>query len=252
MSLLARVRADQLIFEDTSGTDSCENGDGLAAWGIYEGSQTGSLFVQSTSGNRPTWNSSDGGYPSVSVSASHTIALAHSSPWVLTSFSWMAVVKVTENLNTHLWGRGASWVNAGVYLYSGGGAPRFINFHTGYSTRMSQLSKPDTTATTWFVAAGTADSECIKLHINRQSSSRHVQAHTVNFGTSPLTLFGDGSTYRMTGAAREFAFWDVALTANEMAAEIDAAMGRWGVTNTIAPPDSVVRPSHPMYQQVIG
>lgn len=243
MSLLARVRADQLTFEDTSGTDACENGDGLASWGIYEGSQAGSLFVQSTGGNRPIWNSSDGGYPSVSVTgaSAQRIALAHSAPWVLTAFSWLAAIKITTAQNRHIWGRGGAWTNAAVYLdgYTANMEFRSLYFHTGYLTRFAATPKPDNTNTTWFVAAGIADASKMEIYLNRQSVARVSQSNTIDFGTNPLTLFGDGSgsaSYNMTGAAREFAFWDNALTGAEMQVEIDAAMLRWGISNTVTPP----------------
>lgn len=245
MTLLARWRADQLIFEDTGGTDACENGDGVAAWGIYEGSQAGNLATQSTSGNRPIWNSSDGGYPSVSVTGSSVqrLSVSHSAPWALTSFSWIAVVRTSLAAFTHLWGRGSSWANAGCFTndISSGSINTGVVFHTSYTARASIVTKPDITASTWFVAGGTADGSCIKTYANLQSASRVLKSQTVNFGTNPLTLFGDGGTngsYHMTGAAREFAFWDAALTENEMATEIASAMSRWGVTNTIAPPTS--------------
>lgn len=244
MTLLARWRADQLTFEDTGGTDASENGDGLAAWGIYEGSQAGALATQSTAGARPIWNSSDGGYPSVSVTGSlaQRMALAHSAPWVLTAFSWLAVVRMVEGFQRHIWGRGSSWANAGCYLTQNSSAiNRSVLFHTHYEQRSSIVSKPDDTSSTWFVVGGTADASCIKVYVNKQSSSRLLQSQTVNFGTSALTLFGDGSgstTYQMTGAAREFAFWSSALSETEMQTEITAAMSRWGVTNTVTPPAS--------------
>lgn len=259
MTLLARWRADQLTYEDTGGTDACENGDGLAAWGIYEGSQAGNLATQSTSGARPVWNSSDGGYPSVSVtgSSSQRIALAHSAPWVLTVFSFLAAIKITNGRDVHVWGRGGAWTNAGLYLdgFVENHVYQVLYFHTSYATRYSALPKPDNTSSTWFVVAGIADGSKMELYINRQSVSRILQTQTINFGTSALTLFADGSgtsMYNMTGAAREFAFWNTALTGLEMQTEIDAAMTRWGITNTVTPPASAVRPSHPMSQQVIG
>lgn len=260
MALLARWRADQLTFEDTGGTDACENGDGVAAWGVYEGSQAGNLATQSTGASRPIWNSNDGGYPSVSVtgSSSQRLDLSHSAAWVLTSFSWMAVVRFTPGLVRHIWGRGASWLNAGIFVteISTGGILTGLTFHTGYTTRAAVISKPSSVNADWFVLAGTADSSCLKTYANEQSACRILQSQTVNFGTNPLTLFGDGSgasTYHMTGAAREFAFWDAALTETEMQAEISAAMARWGVTNTVTPPTGgTSRPSVPFTQQVIG
>jgi len=245
MTLLARWRADQLTFEDTGGTDSCENGDGVAAWGIYEGSQAGLLATQATAGNRPVWNSSDGGYPSVSVAgaSAQRIALAHSAPWALTEFSWLAVVKITQTQYAHVFGRGGSWANAGCFLsdFTTGMLYRQFAFHTGYSTRAAGCSKADDTSTTWQVVAGVANGSKIECYVNRQSVERMLQTQTINFGTNPLTLFGDGSgssSYHMTGAAREFAFWDNALTGAEINTEIDAAMARWGITNTVTPPSS--------------
>jgi len=260
MTLLARWRADQLTYEDTGGTDACENGDGLAAWGIYEGSQAGSLATQSTAGNRPIWNSNDGGYPSVSVtgSSAQRIALSHSAPWVLTAFSFLAAIKITNGRANHVWGRGSAWTNAGLYLdgFIENNTYQTVYFHTSYATRWSSVPKPDNTGTTWFVAAGIADGTKLELYVNRQSVGRILQSQTINFGTNPLTLFADGSgptiMYNMTGAAREFAFWSTALAGSEMQTEIDAAMTRWGITNTVTPPASAVRPSHPMSQQVIG
>lgn len=247
MTLLARWRADQLVFEDTSGTDAAENTDGVAAWGIYEGSQAGSVATQSTSGNRPIWNSDDGGYPSVSVTGSSTqrLNLAHSAPWVITSFSWLAAIKITMGNLTHVWGRGSAWTNAGVMSNPtiSGTSIYQITFHTGYITRAIPTAHPTHLAATWFVIGGTADGSCIKSYINTQSASRVLQSQTVNFGTNPLTLFGDGSTFaqfHMTGAAREFAFWDSALSETDMQTELAAAMTRWGITNTVEPPSSGV------------
>lgn len=262
MALLARWRADQLVFEDTSGTDAAENADGLAAWGIYEGSQAGSLATQSTSGNRPIWNSSDGGYPSVSVTRSSVqrLNLSHSAAWAVTAFSWLAVVKIDTTAIglPHLWGRGSGWTNAGVMACAdpfGANIYSALLFHAHYE-RPVQIARPSMSSSTWFVVAGTADGTDICSYVNRQSASRLSLARTVDFGTSALTLFGDGSAssnYHTTGAAREFAFWNTALTGAEMNTEIDAAMTRWGITNTVTPPTaSSAKPSHPMSQQVIG
>jgi hypothetical protein len=243
MALLARWRADQLAFTDTAGTTSAANGDAVAAWEIFEGSQQGNLATQDTSGNRPTWNSDDGGYPSVSVdgSLSQRLDLAHAAPWALTEFSWLSVVRITNASNRHIWGRGGAWSNAGAFLdrFANASAQEFRNvfFHTSYLIRFTALPKPDVTNTTWFAVSGTADGNKIECFINRQSVARVSQTQAVNFGTNPLTFFGDGSgssIYHMTGAAREFAFWDTALAQSEMKSEIDAAMTRWDISNTVA------------------
>lgn len=260
MALLARWRADQLVFEDTGGTNAAEDTDGVASWGAYEGSQAGALAVQATGGNRPTYNASDGGYPSVSVvgASSQRLTLAHSAPWVLTAFSWLAAIKMTSAQYRHIWGRGSAWTNAGCFLdgFTANMEFRCLYFHTGYLTRFSSLPKPDSTSTTWFVAAGIADANKIEVYVNRQSVARVSQSNTVDFSTNPLTLFADGggsASYNMTGAAREFAFWDSALTGAEMQDEIDTVMDRWEITDTVTPPTSgTARPAHPMKSQVIG
>jgi hypothetical protein len=167
------------------------------------------------------------------------LSLAHSAAWVLTQFSWLAAIKITEAQWSHIWGRGSTWGNAGCFLDAtnylsnvhGG-----IYFHTSYNVRGAQAIKPDVTATTWFVVAGIANGANIQVFVNRQSVSRLLQSQTINFGTNPLTLLGDGSSnsaYHPTGATREFAFWDTALTQSAMESEIDAAMSRWGISNTV-------------------
>jgi hypothetical protein len=116
-----------------------------------------------------------------------------------------------------------------------------VFFHTSYLTRFSALPKPDHTDTTWFVVAGTASATAIDCYMNRQSVARVLQSQTIDFGTNPLTLFGDGSgtaIYHMTGASREFAFWSTALSGADMQTEIDAAMTRWGITDTVSVPAS--------------
>ena len=252
MTLLARWRADQLVYEDTGGTDLAENGDGVAAWGIYQGTQAGNLATQATAGNRPTYNSNDDGYPSISVvrASVQRLDLAHSAPWVLTQFSWLSVLKIanntTANQASHIWGRGSGWTNAGAFvdgfsintLFSG------IAFHTAYNVRAVLNQKPDTTATNFFCVAGVADGTTMRLFVNRQSVTRLSQSQTINFGTNALTIFGDGSSssvYHPTGAMRELSFWSVALSESSMASEIDTAMATWGVSNTIAPPAIGIR-----------
>jgi hypothetical protein len=61
-------------------------------------------------------------------------------------------------------------------------------------------------------------------------------------GTSALTLGEDadlsGLYNLVQGVIYEVAFWDAGLSESEMATEIDGAMTRWGVTNTVTPPST--------------
>jgi hypothetical protein len=85
-----------------------------------------------------------------------------------------------------------------------------------------------------------ADGTCIKLGINRQTAVRILQSQTIAMGTNAIAIGADAdnTSYSMAGAMREIAFWDTALSEADMATEVDAAMTRWGITNSVTPPSS--------------
>ena len=206
----------------------------MASWGVYEGTLAGQLAVQSAAGRRPTYNANDGGYPSLSSSNANRSSLdsAHSAAWLVTAFSWLAVVKtgVWQNYR-HLWGRGPSWTNAGCYLrvVESTSTVPVLYWHCGYTYRAVFVHHPANDPTAWFVAAGTADTTVQKGYVNRQSASRLLETQTIAMGTSGTTLFSDAddmSYGSLDGALREIAFWNTALTESQMASEIDAAMSR--------------------------
>lgn len=254
MALLARWRADQLVYEDTSGTDAVEDTDAVAAWGIADGSLAGSLATQSTSGRRPVYAANDGGYPSLTFSNANksSLLLAHSAAWVLSALTWLVVVKPTKSTvqanvsgNGVIVGKGASWANFGVhvnqFLPAIGTPANVIWQHDSYSQRVVAITAP-ANSNDWMVLCGCADASGVRMCLNRQSSVRIAQTKAVALGTASIAIGADAdnTAYSMGGPMREVAFWDTALDESEMAAEIDAAMSRWGVTNTVEPPASGV------------
>jgi hypothetical protein len=246
MSLLARWRVDQLVYEDTSGTDAVEDADAVASWGISAGSVTG-LAVQSTSGRRPVYAANDGGYPSLTFSNTNksSLLLAHSASWVTSALSWLAVVKhanTNSSVPRHFWGRSAMWTEAAAWYTSHNATgsatpPSDIYAHSGYQTRGISMPRQ---SSGWFVIAGTIDATELRMYGNRQSAVRIAQSGTLSMGTSSLAIGADAdnTAYSLDGSYRELAFWNTALSESEMATEIDAAMARWNVTNTVTPPAS--------------
>lgn len=246
MTLLARWRADQSVYEDTSGTDAAEDADSVASWGIAAGSVTG-LALQSTSGRRPVYAANDAGYPSLTWSNTNksSLLLAHSASWVTTSLSWLAVVKHQNTSSAtprHFWGRSFMWNEAGAWFTAHNAVPSVnpvsdIYSHSGYLSRGISIPRQ---SSGWFVIACTIDANELRMYGNRQSAVRIAQSGTLSMGTGSLAIGADADNtiYSFDGSMREIAFWNTALTESEMGTEIDAAMSRWGVTNTVTPPAS--------------
>lgn len=252
MALLAQWRADQEVYEDTGGTDAVEDADAVASWGVYSGTLAASLATQSTVGRRPVYTANDGGYPSLTFSNTNksSLLLAHSSDWLVSALSWLAVIKPTKTTaiaagagNGTVWGKGSAWANGGCHisqLIVSVNTPANLSWwHTGYTSRIAALSSPESVAS-WYVLWGIADGTCIKGGVNRQSAVRTLQSQTIAMGTNSVAIGADADNtlYSMAGAMREIAFWDTALSESDMATEVDAAMTRWGVTNSVSPPSS--------------
>jgi hypothetical protein len=252
MALLAQWRADQEVYEDTGGTNAAEDTDAVASWGVYAGTLSASLATQSTSGRMPVYASNDGGYPSLTFSNTNksSLLLAHSSDWLVSAVSWLAVIKPTKTTvspsgsgNGTIFGKGSSWTNFGCHIsqmISGiNTPPNMFWFHTGYTTRTVIMSTADSAAS-WQVIWGIADGACIKSGVNRQSAVRTLQSQTIALGTNAVAIGADAdnTAYAFTGSMREIAFWDTALSETDMATEVDAAMTRWGISNSVSPPSS--------------
>lgn len=252
MALLAQFRADQEVWSDTGGTTAIANGGSVAGWGVAAGTLAASIATQATAGRRPIYASSDGGYPSLTFSnaSKSSLLLAHSSDWLVSAVSWLAVVKPTKTTvasggagNGIVFGKSNTWANIGCHigqLITGISTPaNVVWLHTGYTTRMAVLSLPEAAAS-WHVIWGIADGVCIKGGINRQSAVRTLQSQTIALGTTSLAIGADAdnTVYSMSGAMREIAFWDTALSEADMATEVDAAMTRWGISNSVTPPSS--------------
>lgn len=252
MALLAQWRADQEVYEDTGGTDAVEDADAVASWGVYAGTLAASLATQSTVGRRPVYTANDGGYPSLTFSNTNksSLLLSHSSDWLVSAVSWLAVVKPTKTTvqasgsgNGTIFGKGSSWTNFGCHisqLITGiNTPPNLFWFHTGYTTR-SVITSTAESAASWQVIWGFADGTCIKGGVNRQSVVRTLQSQTIALGTSAVAIGADADNtgYSFAGSMREIAFWDTALSETDIATEVDAAMTRWGITNSVSPPSS--------------
>ena len=252
MALLAQWRADQEAYEDTGGTDAVEDADAVASWGVYAGILSASIATQSTAGRRPVYTANDGGYPSLTFSNTNksSLLLTHSSDWLVSAVSWLAVVKPTKTTavpsgtgNGTVFGKGSSWGNFGCHiaqLITGISPPaNILWWHTGYSSRIATWTMPDNTAS-WQVIWGMADGTCIKGGVNRQSAVRTLHSQTIALGTNSVAIGADADNtlYSMAGAMREIAFWDTALSELDMATEVDAAMTRWGISNSVSPPSS--------------
>ncbi len=252
MALLAQWRADQEVYEDTGGTDAVEDADAVASWGVYAGTLSASLATQATAGRRPVYTANDGGYPSLTFSNTNksSLLLAHSSDWLVSAVSWLAVIKPTKTTtipsgvgNGAVFGKGVTWTNFGCHvsqlIISVSTPANFAWWHTGYTTRSVCASLPDVSAS-WHVLWGIADGTSIKAGINRQSAVRTLHSQAIAMGTSSVAIGADADNtlYSMAGAMREIAFWDTALSENDMATEVDAAMSRWGISNSVSPPSS--------------
>lgn len=252
MPLLAQFRADQEVWSDTGGTTAATDGGAVAGWGVASGTLSTSIATQSTSARRPTYTANDGGYPSLTFSNANrsSLLLSHTSDWLVSAVSWLAVVRPTKTTviaggtgNGILWGKGASWLNIGAHigqLITGINSPANVFWwHTGYTSRIATFSTADGSAT-WSVVWGVADGVCIKGGVNRQTAVRTSQSQTIALGTNAVAIGADAdnTVYSMAGTMREIAFWDEALSESAMAAQVDAAMSRWGISNSVTPPAS--------------
>ena len=244
MALLFRCRADQKVYNATTGTTAASDGGAVGSWEPSDGLITTRL-LHATKGPTYRANDNSSGYPGLEWSAGKLLTLAHSSYWTgWSSLSWLVVARNLDSPSSstyrYLWGKGTSagsWNNIGCRINNASFSEDVFTWHdAGYAGRKCSETTPTETASVRYVLAGSANSSKICTYVNLQSSSRRAISQSISVGTAQFVLGEDAEgsgTYNLTqGVVFEIAVWNAALTESEMATEIGNAMTRWGVTNT--------------------
>lgn len=263
MALLFRCKTTEKVYNSTGGTTAASDGGTGVSWEPAEGLIT-TRFLHASKGPTYRANDNSSGYPGLEWSAGKLLQMAHSADFVgWSSFSWMIVCRNLDVSSSsqyrYLLSKGSSagaWDRFGVRINAGSYTEDVITFHPGgYTGGKGSESPPNETAATRYVLLGSADGSKICTYVNRQTATRRAITNSITMGTSGLTLGEDvdgSGTYNLTqGVIFEVALWNSALTDSEAFTEIDAAMTRWGVSNTVTPPSSGGAVAYPPVRRFI-
>lgn len=250
MSLLWTLDASDStkLFADTSKTTPITDGTGVAAV-VTAGGLISTDALQSTSGNRPTYraNYSSSGYPALEFDGTNDLlSIAHSSGWNASVIDLFAVLTSTSN---------ATGTYKGIFGKFGDGS-----WGTGwgatYTLGYLSFGSPQYTA-----CEGTAIlNSRIMCHFHFEAlkngcdqGGRYIGSR---FGTGPSDTTADvmiggapGGIYPFAGAINEICFFGGGETDADILTTKNSLRSKWGLASVST---GTSRPSHPMYQQVIG
>lgn len=249
MALLFRLRADQKVYNATTGTTAASDGGSVGSWEPYEG-LISTRALHATKGPTYRANDNSSGYPGLEWSAGKLLTMAHSSEWVgWTSFSWLIVGRnfdvSSSSQYRYLFSKAStygSWDRFGLRINQANYSEDLFTFHPGAygDARQSETVQSNTSGR--FVLAGSADGSKLCTYVNTRTATRNPKSNTITIGTSPFTIGEDvdaSGTYNLTqGTFYEIALWNAALSETEMATELTSAMSRWGITETLGPASS--------------
>ena len=128
------------------------------------------------------------------------------------TFSGWFNADVLENTNMWEWGTGSS-ERLGIYTWDN-------DFHVKLKDQNLTTSAHGLSTGTWFHLANTYDGSTLTLYLNGSSfaTASHSSVSTTPVGN--LRIGGDtsaGGGYKWDGKVDEFAFWNVALSAYDVA-----------------------------------
>lgn len=260
MGLVYRLDASDIttLFSDAGKTTQVTDGGSVYCWAPKSGSAVTTDAVQATALNRPTYraNYSSTGLPGVEFDGSNDLlGVAHSSGWNTTSIvEIMAVVyadvtsvgafrPVITKASTGSW-------NDTFHLTQSNG-----NWMFGSPT-YNQIMLTER-AGAWVLLYGRAGNAApVHFRYSKALSSEFTPIMGSGSTTTPTTNssnvqigFGPGGSY-FNGAIGELRVY----TGGETVATVEAAMydlaTRWGLMASQG--GGTARPTHPMFQQVIG
>ncbi|MBL8535113.1 MAG: LamG domain-containing protein, partial [Betaproteobacteria bacterium] len=137
--------------------------------------------------------------------------------------TWDAVAMKSSN---------SSWNDGyGLAIYPDGRLHFFINNYNNV-----EISTP-LAVDTWTHVAGTYDGATLRLYVNGEEVASRVYSGTINHTTQPLLLGQGAGGYPWRGMLDEVRLWNVARSAEDIAANYRAAIvgshegliGRWGM-----------------------
>lgn len=250
MSLLYKLDARQLgsLWANDAKTVQATDGSVVAVWSPLSGSTITTDLVQTSNTLRPLYraNYNSSGYPGVEFDgANDAMVCAYSSAWAVTSVTCLAVITCRNIVNQEYFlGRSSSsWTNGWqIANYIG-------SFHGGGSAYNAAGSIPNRTGMQLFVLRVSNG-----VYQDFKVSDRHTGLYTSGSIPSSTNDFRIGAV--STGlfspqiGVHHVSIWDTALTHSELDAaayECDQAFGL-GLYASRA----TSKPTHPMYQQVIG
>lgn len=245
------------MFSDTAKTTPIVNGATVAAWVPHASSAVAIDALQSTASKRPTYNSnySASGYPALVFDGSDDeLQVVHNSGFVKTAYDLVCVVTPIANFSQKLifakltsagWDDGFNIGNWNGILR--GGSPNF-----NYFADTPAVFVVGTRVLIWLRCKLNEGLQ----YISTASSSRTMQlpafgAAASCSSTSPYSI---GGTYNNTGgfvsnmALHEVQIHECDESVVTFQARVRALEEKWGLRTA----SSVAKPSHPMYQQVIG
>jgi len=235
------------LFADTSKTVAITDGTGVAA-AVPAGGSITTDALQSTSGSRPTYraNYSSSGYAALEFdgSADH-LSIAHSSDWNVSILDVFAVVTLTSSSGSRgvisKWSN-TSWNDAWGIAVDGGsfriGAPSYTNAAAKYTGSTRMLLHVH------FENAGNGGQFGLYYGGGTTGSGPANNSAPVFIGRADPS----GAFY-MAGAINEICFFGGGETDQVIVDTKQMLRSKWGLASVAT---SSARPSHPMYQQVIG
>lgn len=208
------LKSDTGVYSD-AGTTSCTNGDTVYQWNDQSGN--GNHCVQTTSGDRPTYNTNKvNGLPAVTFSSKHLL-----QPYVGTTAFYLIVVKSTvSGDNCVLSAQPSSGPSSPYWLMTGQSAGYCKHQRTG-SVSVEHTGGRCTGV--WFALSGSLSGTTVKTYINGVEQ----YSGTITTPVTPVTTgyigcgYYSGRVAYFTGELAEVLIYDTVPGTTELA-EIQA------------------------------
>jgi len=255
-SLMLEWAADEptTIYEDTSGTDTAEDGDSVASWRSTANGSLSLLATQSTSGSRPIYraNYASSGYPAIEFDGTDDgLIFPHDAGLSITNQTIFIVAKadtvsafrmLLSKVGNGAWTTGITIATssiANLSVYIDGAANGMVQ--PGISGR--------------FIMAFRYDGSISRLWRNdaQIDSVARVGSVTANAQNGGIGNGGAaGGSYPWDGAIQHILWCGGACSRAAIDYVVNALGDRWGITIEDPIASASAKPQHPMSQQVIG